>query len=173
MRLLLLFVFIGALLIPEVAQTRAGIRGVDWANRSYGRRMHLKNGRSTYRRYHMRRTRKRLGCLHTSEGARLKKVRYGDLTGNGRTDALVEISWYKDYCKTRYGGRVLVAFKYRKGKAVELARVDLTGVTAVRVSKGKIHVKRRVARKGKWLKCASLWRLKGKALKRVRQRCKP
>jgi hypothetical protein len=159
--------------IPEVAEARAGIRGVDWANRSYGRRMKLKNGRYTYRRYHMRRDRQAMGCLHTSERARLKKVRYGDLTGDGRTDALVEISWSKDYCKNRYGGRVLVAFKYRSGRAVELARVDLTEVTAVRVVKGRIHVQRRVARKGKWLKCASQWRLKGKTIKRIRQRCKP
>lgn len=178
MRLMVLMMLTSGLVIAQPAPAGAdaprSLKQVDWGNRNYGRRMRLHNGRYIMRRYFRRGTMMARRCRHTSVHTRLRNVHYADLRGNGKPEALVELTHHADFCSGRpVNHRVLIAFAMTKRGVTELARFTPDRVTKVRVIKRDVLVQRREGRNNVWHRCDEVWRLGNKGFKRLRQRCTP
>ena len=134
--------------------------GIDWANRDYGRRLRLTNGRHVVRRYPARHTEIAKRCRHTTYSARLQDVHYYNLTGDRAKEAIVDISVYNDGCGGRVSKQhVLIVFGRKAGLPVELARLTRSDVTAVDTVKRALVLDRRHWTKDKLGTCREKWDL--------------
>lgn len=157
----------------DAAAAPSSLRGIDWANRNYGPAMRLHNGRYFMRRYPARSHPMSKRCRHTSQTARLIKVHYGDLNGDGRAEAVVELSTYRDMCTALpVKRRVFIAFVWAGGRAREVGRVDYPQVDDMTIQRAAIRIRRREVRSNHHHDCVDVWRVTAGKLAQDRRHSK-